>query len=56
MRLNKGEIKKRSIDLLVYNENIEKEDLNVRANRVEDYQQAMNIIKEYEVIIKTKQK
>ena len=44
-RFSKEEIKKRLIDSLVYNENIDKEDLNVRANRVEYYQEAMNIIK-----------
>ena len=36
--------------------NINTEDLNARANRVEGYEKAMNIIKEYEVIIKTKKK
>ena len=52
-RLGKEEIIKQLIDSLVYNENVNKEDLNARANRVEDYAKAMNILKEYEYIIKT---
>ena len=44
------------MDSLVYNENISKEDLNERANRVEGYEEAMDIIKEYEDIIKTNKK
>ena len=55
-RLSKEEIIKQLIDSLVYNENVNKEDLNARANRVEDYAKAMNILKEYEYIIKTNKK
>ena len=52
-RLSKEEIKKRLIDSFACNENISTEDLNARANRVKDNDEAMNIIKEYEDIIKT---
>ena len=55
-RLSKEEIIKQLIDSLVYNENVNKEDLNARANRVEGYAKAMNILKEYEYIIKTNKK
>ena len=42
---------------LVCNENfINSEDLNARAKRVEGFEEAMNIIKEYEHIIKTNKK
>ena len=41
------------MDSLVYNENIDTEDLNKQANIVESYEEAMDIIKKYEVIIKT---
>ena len=52
-RLIKEEIKKQLIDSIVYNKNINTEDLNEWGNRVEDYEEAMGIIKEYEDIIKT---
>ena len=41
---------------LVYNKNINTEDLNECADRVEGYEKAVNIIKEYEDIIKTNKK
>ena len=44
------------MDSLVYNENINTEDLNECAVRVEGYEKAVNIIKEYEDIIKTNKK
>ena len=44
------------MDSIVYNENINTEDLNERADRVEGYEEAVNIIKEYEDIIKTNKK
>ena len=50
----KEKIKKRLIDSFVYNENSTTEDLNMRAKK--DYEEAMNIIKEYEDIIKTNKK
>ena len=49
-------IKKRLMDSLVYNENIDTEDLNERANIVESSEEAMDIIKEYKYIIKTNKK
>ena len=55
-RLSKEEIKKWLIESLVYNNNINTEDLNARADRVEGYEETMNIIKEYEDIIKAKRK
>ena len=44
------------MDSFVDNENIDAEDLNDPANRVEDYREAMDIIKEFEDIIKTNKK
>ena len=44
------------MDSLVYNENTNAEDLNQQANMVEDYKEAMDIIKEYKNIIKTNKK
>ena len=55
-RLSKEEIEKWLIESLVYNNNINTEDLNARADRVEGYEETMNIIKEYEDIIKAKRK
>ena len=55
-RLSKEKVKKQLIDSLVCNENISTKDLNEQANKVEGYDEAMNIIKEYEDIIKTKKK
>ena len=55
-RLSKEEIKKKLMDSVVYNKNINTEDLNEWGNRVEDYEEAMGIIKEYEDIIKTNTK
>ena len=44
------------IDSFVYNVNINTEDLNLWENRVEDYKEAMNIIKKFEDVIKTNRK
>ena len=55
-RLSKEEIKKWLIESLVYNNNINTEDLNARADRVEGYEETTTIIKEYEDIIKAKRK
>ena len=52
-RLSKEDIKKRLIVSLVYNENIITADLNKREDRVKGYEDAMDIIKEHEDIIKT---
>ena len=55
-RLSKEEIKKWLIESLVYNNNINTEDLNARADRVEGYEETTSIIKEYEDIIKANRK
>ena len=55
-RLSKEKFKKWLIDSLVYNENINTEDLNEQGYKVEDYEAAVDIIKEYEAIIKTNKK
>ena len=55
-RLNKEKIKKQLLDSFVYNQNITKEDLSARVDTVEDCQEAMKIIEEYENIIKTNEK
>ena len=57
-RLIKEGIKKRLMDSLVHNENIDTADLNERANivEVESYGKAMDIIKEYKDIIKENKK
>ena len=44
------------MDSLVYNEKIDTVDLNKRANIVQSYEEAMDIIKEDEDIIKTNKK
>ena len=55
-RLSKGEFKKRLMNSLVYDESINTEDLNYWAKRVEGCEEAMDIIKEYEDIIKASKK
>ena len=55
-RLSKEKFKKWLIDSLVYNENINTEDLNEQGYKVEDYEEAVDIIKEYEAIIKINKK
>ena len=44
------------MDSLVYNENINTEDLNEPADWVEGYEETVNIMKEYEDLIKTNKK
>ena len=44
------------LDLSVYNESINKEDLSAWVDTIEDCQEAMKIIEEYENIIKTNNK
>ena len=51
-RLGKEQIKQQLIDSLGYNENIDKEELIMSADRVKDCQEALKILKEYEDIIK----
>ena len=44
------------MDLLIYKENIDTEDLNEGANIVESYEEGVDYIKEYKDIIKTNKK
>ena len=53
-RLNKDEIKKQPLDSITINNVIETEKLNDRAERVEKPEDAADIIKEYEEILRTK--
>ena len=55
-RIGDEQIKQQLIDSLGFNENIDKEELNMRADRVNDCQEALNIMKECEDIIKTNRK
>ena len=55
-RFNKEKIKKQLLDSLVYDENINNEDLSARVDTVIDYQEAMKIIKGCENIIKMNNK
>ena len=55
-RIGDEKIKQQLIDSLGFNENIDKEELNMRADRVNDCQEALNIMKECEDIIKTNRK
>ena len=55
-RIGEEQIKQQLIDSLGFNENIDKEELNMRADRVNDCQEALNIMKECEDIIKTNRK
>ena len=51
--LSKEEIKKRFLESLVYNGNFNTNDLNEWANIVGSCEELMDIIKEYEDIVKT---
>ena len=51
-RFDKEKIKKQLLDSLVYDENINNEDLSARVDTVIDYQEGMKIIKGCENIIK----
>ena len=56
-RISKEEIKKRLLDSMIMDENLEFDDLNKEAEReVQDPEKAAKIIKQYENIIKTKRK
>ena len=55
-RPNKEQIKKQLLGLFVFNENINKEDLSAGGDTVEDRQEAMKTIEEYENITKTNKK
>ena len=55
-RLSKEEIKQHHIDYLMNSDKIEIEELNEKADKVEKSEDAANIMKEYEEIIRTKNK
>ena len=55
-RLNEGEVKQLLIESLVNNDKIETEELNERAENVDKLEDADNINKEYEKILRTKRK
>ena len=54
--LNKDETKKQLIESITTNNAVEIEELNERAERVEKPEDAADIIKEYEQILRTKRK
>ena len=53
---SREEIKKRLLDSMIIDENLEFDDLNKEAEEVQDPEKAAKIIKRYEDIIKTKNK
>ena len=53
---SREEIKKRLLDSMIIDENLEFDDLNKEAEEVQDPEKAAKIIKRYEDIIKTKKK
>ena len=55
-RISKEEIKKRLLDSMIIDENLEFDDLNKEAEEIQDPEKAAEIIKRYEDIIKTKKK
>ena len=55
-RLSKEEIKKQLLDLMIIDEVVEFQDLNEEAEEIQDPIKAAEIIKQYEDIIKTKNK
>ena len=55
-RLSKEEIKTKLLDSITIDEVLEYEDLNKKAEEVQDPERAAEIIKRYEDIIKTKNK
>ena len=55
-RHNKENIKQRLIDSLVNNDTIETEELKQEANRVKKLEDAADVIKQYEEILRTKRK
>ena len=55
-RKSREEVKKRLLDSMIIVENLEFDDLNKEAEKVQDPEKAAKIIKRYEDIIKTKRK
>ena len=55
-RISKEEIKKRLLDSMIIDENLEFDDLKKEVEETQDPQEAAKIIKRYEDIIKTRNK
>ena len=55
-RKSREEVKKRLLDSMIIVENLEFDDLNKEAEKVQDPEKAAKIIKRYEDIVKTKRK
>ena len=55
-RQSRDEIKKKLLDSMMIDENLEFEDLNKKAEEVQDPSKAAKLIKQYEDFIKTKRK
>ena len=55
-RLSKHEIKKKFLESIIINEVVESEELNKEAEEIQQPEEAVKVIKQYEGIIKTKKK
>ena len=55
-RLKKDEIKKQSLNSIIDIEKVDTEELNEQADKVENFEDTIIIVKEYEDIIWTKKK
>ena len=55
-RLKKDEIKEQSLNSIIDIEKVETEELNEQADKVENFEDTVIIVKEYEDIIRTKKK
>ena len=55
-RQSRDEIKKKLLDSMMIDENLEFEDLNKKVEEVQDPSKAAKLIKQYEDFIKTKRK
>ena len=55
-RLSKEEIKKQLLESIIINEVVEPEELNNKAEEIQESEEAAEVIKQYEYIVKTKKK
>ena len=55
-RLSKSEIKKQLLESITINEVVESEELNKKAEDIQEPEEAVEVIKQYKYIIKTKKK
>ena len=55
-RLSKEEIKKQLLESIIINEVVESEELNKEAEEIQEPEEAAEVLKQYEYIIKTKKK